>query len=80
MLVVAWSPDGVFLTSGDMDGKVWLWKAETGEPVGLCKGHQKWISSIVSCESFHFVRKVINNKDTNLILWLYAYLIVLLMI
>lgn len=48
VLVVAWSPDGLFLSSGDMEGKVWLWRAKTGEPLGLCRGHRKWISSIVS--------------------------------
>jgi hypothetical protein len=48
VLVVAWSPDGKFIASGDMDGQVWLWDPKKGEALGQCVGHKKWITSLVS--------------------------------
>ena len=37
VLTLAWSPDAKMLASGGMDGVVWLWSPEKGEPVGSCK-------------------------------------------
>lgn len=48
VLCVAWSPDGAMVASGDMDGHIWLWDPKTGQPLGSCKGHSKWITSLVS--------------------------------
>ena len=36
------------VASGDMDGNIWLWDPATGKPLGTCKGHSKWITSLVS--------------------------------
>jgi WD40 repeat protein len=47
VLCVAWSPDGAMVASGDMDGNIWLWDPVTGKPLGTCKGHSKWITSLV---------------------------------
>ena len=46
VLVVAWSPDGQFIASGDMNGDIWLWDPATGLPRGQCQGHKKWITSL----------------------------------
>jgi len=43
---VAWSPDGRYIASGDMDGQVWLWDPSSGEALGQCLGHKKWITSL----------------------------------
>ena len=37
VLTLAWSPDAKMLASGGMDGVVWLWSPEKGEPLGTCK-------------------------------------------
>ena len=37
VLTLAWSPDAKMLASGGMDGMVWLWSPEKGEPLGSCK-------------------------------------------
>lgn len=37
VLCLAWSPDAKLLVSGGMDGMLWLWNPETGEPLGCCK-------------------------------------------
>ena len=37
VLCLAWSPDAKLLVSGGMDGLLWLWNPETGEPLGCCK-------------------------------------------
>jgi ribosome assembly protein 4 len=47
VLCVAWAPDGSMVASGDMDGNIWLWDPKTGKPLGTCKGHSKWITSLV---------------------------------
>ena len=44
--MVAWSPDGQFIASGDMNGDIWLWDPATGLPRGQCQGHKKWITSL----------------------------------
>lgn len=38
VLCLAWSPDGVILASGGMDGSVWLWNPASGQPLGSCRG------------------------------------------
>ena len=37
MLTLAWSPDAKILASGGMDGMVWLWSPDKGEPLGSCR-------------------------------------------
>ena len=37
MLTLAWSPDAKMLASGGMDGMVWLWSPDKGEPLGSCR-------------------------------------------
>jgi hypothetical protein len=49
VLVVSWSPDATMIATGDMNGDIWLWDAATGQPLGQCKGHSKWITSLVRC-------------------------------
>lgn len=44
---MSWSPDGRYIASGDMDGRIWLWDGETGQALGQCSGHKKWITSLV---------------------------------
>lgn len=52
VLSVAWSPDAAMVASGDMDGTIFLWDPKTGKPLGSCKGHTKWIASLVRCHSY----------------------------
>jgi WD40 repeat protein len=47
VLCVAWSPDASMIATGDMNGDIWLWEAASGKPLGQCKGHSKWITSLV---------------------------------
>jgi WD40 repeat protein len=47
VLVVAWSPDAAVVATGDMDGQIWLWDAASGDALGRCVGHTKWITSLV---------------------------------
>jgi WD40 repeat protein len=49
VLCVSWSPDATMIATGDMNGDIWLWDAATGQPLGQCKGHSKWITSLVGC-------------------------------
>ena len=69
MLCVAWSPDGIYLSSGGMDGSIWLWDTKTGTAVGCCKGHKKWITS-VAWEPAHAMlpcrRLVSGSKDNSI--------------
>lgn len=45
--MVAWAPDSRCVASGDMDGTIYLWDPKTGKPCGVCRGHRKWITSLV---------------------------------
>jgi ribosome assembly protein 4 len=47
VLCVSWSPDATMIATGDMNGDIWLWEAASGKPLGQCKGHSKWITSLV---------------------------------
>jgi ribosome assembly protein 4 len=47
VLCVSWSPDATMIATGDMNGDIWLWDAAAGQPLGQCKGHSKWITSLV---------------------------------
>lgn len=47
VLAVSWSPDGRYIATGDMDGVLWLWDPD-GKPLGTCKGHTKYVTSLVS--------------------------------
>ena len=38
VLCLAWSPDGLMVATGGMEGALWLWDPKTGNPVGCCKG------------------------------------------
>ncbi len=47
MRTLGWSPDGKMLASGDSDGAVWLWDAESGERLAtLTTGHTTAIEHI----------------------------------
>ena len=42
VLTLAWSPDAKILASGGMDGMVWLWSPDKGEPLGSCRVRRHW--------------------------------------
>ena len=47
VLVVSWSPNGLYLASGAMDGSVCIWNFEDKRIIGKpFRGHTKWITSI----------------------------------
>lgn len=62
VLVVAWSPDGKFVVSGDMDGQIMVWDPVSGKALGTCNGHKKWITAIVS-DVVAFIIRVYDTLD-----------------
>jgi hypothetical protein len=38
VLCLAWSPDGLMVATGGMEGALWLWDPKTGNPIGCCRG------------------------------------------
>ena len=38
VLCLAWSPDAKMLASGGMDGSIWLWRPDSDQALGSCKG------------------------------------------
>jgi WD40 repeat protein len=45
LTAVTFSPDGQYLAAGGSDGKVWVWKADTYQPVAMLTGHTEMVSS-----------------------------------
>ncbi len=43
---LAWSPDGIYLASGNDNHNVYVWKATTGNEVSRFDGHESWITSL----------------------------------
>jgi ribosome assembly protein 4 len=52
VLVIAWSPNGEFLASGDESGLIIVWEGETHKKISELDGHKKWINGI-SWEPLH---------------------------
>jgi WD40 repeat protein len=45
-LAVAFSPDGQFLATGDVNSEVRLWRVSDGKNLLICKGHAGWVWSV----------------------------------
>ena len=46
VLVVAFSPDGRLLATGNNDNSIRLWDLETGQLQGICQGHTSWVRTL----------------------------------
>eukprot|EP00747_Dinoflagellata_sp_TGD_P155667 gnl/TRDRNA2_/TRDRNA2_177601_c0_seq7.p1 gnl/TRDRNA2_/TRDRNA2_177601_c0~~gnl/TRDRNA2_/TRDRNA2_177601_c0_seq7.p1 ORF type:complete len:337 (+),score=-22.15 gnl/TRDRNA2_/TRDRNA2_177601_c0_seq7:100-1110(+) len=46
ILSLSWSPDGVFVASGGLDGLIGLWTGEQKNLAASLSGHEDWISSL----------------------------------
>ena len=47
ILSVAFHPDGKILATGDADGEIHLWSADTLQPLLRIKAHNSWVRSVV---------------------------------
>jgi WD40 repeat protein len=46
ILMLAYSPNGKLLATGDVNGEIYLWEIATGEPILCCKGHAGWVHGL----------------------------------
>ncbi len=49
VLLLAFSPDGKILATGDDKGVVWLWEVESGRELLNCKEHTDWLDALAKC-------------------------------
>src|SRR5438093_10168875 len=59
----AFSPDGIVIASGDLDGLVRFWKPGSGEQVGILENHDKPITALAfSGNAKHFATAAADGK------------------
>lgn len=71
---VAWSWDGTYLASGDMEGNIHLWEAHTGVLVQSSKGHQGAITLLVWSPATYQLTSFAN-REAVLRIWDYSPLL-----
>ncbi len=67
--IALWSPDGVYIASGDEVGKVRVWYAKTGRdlPASPYSGHEKPVRTLGWSHSGRFIAS--GSEDTRVQLW-----------
>jgi eukaryotic-like serine/threonine-protein kinase len=67
--IALWSPDGMYIASGDEVGKVRVWHAENGHdlPVSPYSGHEKPVRTLAWSHSGRFIAS--GSEDTQVHLW-----------
>jgi WD40 repeat protein/serine/threonine protein kinase len=64
---VAYSPDGRHLASGDWNGSVYLWNAETGQYLRTLSGHKGRVSSLAFSRDGHWMASA--SWDRSVVVW-----------
>lgn len=71
VLCLSWSPDGKYLASGDMDGRICIWEGKEGSLLGMLQGHRQFITYL-SWEPLHLSSKprlLSSSKDGTAKVW-----------
>lgn len=71
---VAWSWDGAYLASGDAQGNIHLWKAQTGILLHTARGHQGAVARLVWSPTAYLLTSSAD-EEAVLRLWDYSSLL-----
>ena len=71
---VAWSWDGAYLASGDEEGTIRLWEAQTGVLLSTARGHQGAVAHLAWSPTAYLLASSAG-EETVLRLWDYAALL-----